>query len=713
LQFIASGTGAVAGNYLIFGRYNMSQKQVVKTACQLCVAICGMNVHLENGKIVKVEGMPEHPANLGRLCPKGAAAIDYVYSKDRLKYPMKKVNGQWQRISWDEALDTIAAKLLEVKEKHGARALAVCVGGTILYSAAPGLTLLRRFLDVHGSPNYFSVDSMCYRPRMIAYIMTYGNYPSPDPENARCIILWASNPRASHPMRARQIERGMKKGAKLIVIDPRRTNAAQKADIHLQVRPGTDCALALGMLNVIISENLYDADFVSNWTVGFDKLAEHVKPFTPEEVEKITWVPAETIRRAARLYATTRPATILQGVNGLDQTTSGFQSARAVAILQAITGNVGTPGGFVTSSGLHLSPMRLPDMVKEKAIAEERYPLAYQIWDRPIGEGQGMVLYDTLLTDEPYPIKAMIIQGSNPLLSWPNSNKLREALGKLDFLAVMTVFMSETAELADIVLPAATFLEKEDIVVDIYWMEYGIPYLLLRKKVLQFEEARSDAEFWLELARRMGYGEYFPWNDPGEVIDYLLEPSGLSMKQLKDEMPGGLQYRSVVYNQHKDRGGFRTPSGKVEIYSETMKNLGYDPLPTYREPIESPISTPELAKDYPVILTTGARMLGNLHSQLRNIPKLRKLAPEPLAEIHPDTARKYNINDGDTITVETKRGSIDIKARVTEDILPGVVNVPHGWSEANVNALTFEQPGDPVSGLPTLKALLCRVREKP
>jgi len=671
-----------------------------------------MNVYLEDGKIVKVEGIPEHPANLGRLCPKGAATIQYVYSKDRLKYPMKKVNGQWHRISWDEALDTIAAKLLEVKEKHGARALAVCIGGIVLYSVFPGVSLLRRFLDVYGTPNYFSVDSMCFRPRMIAYVMTYGNFSIGNPEDAKCIILWASNPRASDPMRAREIERAVKKGAKLIVIDPRRITTAKKADLHLQVRPGTDCALALGMLNVIVSENLYDAEFVNNWTTGFDKLAEHVKPFTPEEVEKITWVPAETIRRAARLYATTKGATILQGTNGLDQTTSGFQSARAVAILQAVTGNIDVPGGFVTPSGLRLSPMRLPEMVKEKAIAEERYPLAYQIWGRPIGEGQGMVLYDTLLTGEPYPIKAMIIQGSNPLLSWPNSNKLREALGKLDFLVVMSVFMSETAELADIVLPAGTFMEKEELV-DIYWGTFGIPYLMLRKKVLQFEEAGADAELWLELAKRMGYGEYFPWKDTGEVIDYVLEPSGLSMKQLKEEMPSGVMYGSIQYGRYKDRGGFRTPSGKVEIYSETMKDLGYDPLPTYREPIESPISTPELTKDYPVILTTGARMLGNLHSQLRNIPKLRKLVPEPLAEIHPDTARKYGINDGETIIIETKRGSIELKARVTEDILPGVVNVPHGWSEANVNVLTFEQPGDPISGLPTLKALLCSVRKKP
>ncbi|MCK4926534.1 molybdopterin-dependent oxidoreductase, partial [Candidatus Aerophobetes bacterium] len=478
----------------------------------------------------------------------------------------------FERISWDEALDTITAKLLEVKEKHGARALAVCVGGTILYSAAPGLTLLRRFLDVYGTPHYFSADSMCYRPRMIAYIMTLGWFPSPDPENAKCVIVWANNPHASDPMRARLIERALKKGAKLIVIDPRRTTAAKKADLHLQVRPGTDCALALGMLNVIVSENLYDAEFVNNWTIGFDKLAEHVKPFTPEEVEKITWVPAETIRSAARLYATTRPATILQGTNGLDQTTSGFQSARAVAILQAITGNIDVAGGFVTPSGLRLSPMRLPDMVKEKAIAEERYPLAYEIWGRPIGEGQGMVLYDTLLTGEPYPIKAMIIQGSNPLLSWPNSNKLREALGKLDFLVVMSVFMSETAQLADIVLPAATFMEKDDIIVDIYWMEYGIPYVMLRKKVLQFEEARSDAEFWLELAKRMGYGEYFPWKDAEEFLDYVLEPTGLSTRQLREEMPGGVQYGFIKYDKYKEKGGFRTPSGKVEIYSETMKD---------------------------------------------------------------------------------------------------------------------------------------------
>jgi len=670
-----------------------------------------MNVYLEDDKVVRVEGMPEHPVNLGKLCPKGAAAIEYVYSPDRLKYPLKKVNGQWQRISWDEALDTIAAKLIDIREKHGARALAVCVGMVILLSGPPGYSLYRRFCDVYGTPNYFSVDSMCFGPHQIAYIMTYGNFPVGDINNAKCVILWGHNPDASQPMMARQVNRAMGKGAQLIVIDPRRIISAKKADIHIQVRPGTDCALALGMLNVIISENLYDADFVNNWTTGFDKLVEHVKPFTPEEVERTTLVPAETIRRAARLYATTKPASIIQGVNSLDQTTSGFQNARVVAILQAVTGNVDIPGGFVVSPGLHLNPSRLPDMLEEKAFAEEQYPLAYQIWGRLIGEGQGMILHDALLTGQPYSIKAMIVQGSNPLLSWPNSNKLREALGKLDFLVVMSVFMSETAQLADIVLPACTFMEKEDLI-NSYRDIYGIPYVMLRKKVLQFEEARSDAEFWLELAKRVGYGEYFPWKDAGEFLDYVLEPAGLSTRQLREEMPGGVQYGSIKYDKYKEKGGFRTPSGKVEIYSETMKDLGYDPLPTYREPLESSVNTPDLAKDYPVILTTGSRLLGKLHSQLNNMPKLRKLAPEPLAELHPDTARKYGINDGETIIVENSRGSIEIKAKVTKDIMPEVVNIPHGWSEANVNVLTLEQPGDPVSGVPNCKALLCRIRGK-
>ncbi len=678
------------------------REESVNTACGFCVAGCGMKVSLDNGRAVRVEGLPDHPVNSGRLCPKGASAIDYAYSQDRIKFPMKKIEGEWKRITWDEALATIAAKLLQVRREHGPEALAVVAGMTVLLSGPVGKGLMRRFCDAYGTPNYYSVDSMCFNPHLMAYVSTFGNFPVPDINNSKCVILWGTNPIASQPMKARRIASAQANGAKVIAIDPRRTASAKKADMYVPIRPGTDCALALGMMNVIISENLHDAAFVDRWTFGFEELAGHIRSFTPERVARITGTPAETIRQVARLFATSESASIVQGTMSLDQSRTGFQTARAIAILQAITGNVDSKGGFADPPLLPLRSLRLREMVRGKAIGEYKYPLAYRIWDREIGEGQGMVLHDALLTGQPYPIKAMIVQGSNPVLSWPNSSKLKEAFEKLDFLVVMSLTMSETAEMADIVLPAGTFLEKEDIM-EIYRSESGIPYAMLRKKVIQYEEARSDADFWLELAKQIGFGKYFPWQDTRGVIDHLLEPTGLSA----DDLANGLAYGSIRYGRYEEKG-FHTPSGKIELFSETMADLGYDPLPAIELAGEESIGDAGPDEAYPLTLTTGARHLTRLHSQLHNIQKLRKLNPEPLAEMHPDSAERLGIEDGEIIRIETETGSIDIRARVTEDIIPGVINIPHGWAEANANQLTSEQPGDPVSGTPVLKSLRCR-----
>lgn len=663
-----------------------------------------MNVRLKDGQIVTVEGMKEHPHNQGALCPRGAAAAQHNSSEDRLKIPLIRSGNEWKDISWDEALDVIATRLQQLKEKHGAKSLAVSLGMNMILGGAATVGIIRRFLDVYGTPNYLTVDSICYRPRVVANTLTFGKVPIPEPEKAKCIILWVHNPAASSPITAsRKIRTGIQNGAKLIVIDPRRTKLAQNADIHVQPRPGTDCALALGLLHVIISEKLYDKEFVEKHTKGFPELVEHVQSFTPEKVADITWVPPDSIVEIARVFALIKPSCVVPGVNSLDQTASGFQTTRAIAILTAITGNLDVPGGASAISRPRLKSLRLPDLLQEKPLGAEEYPLSYSVFGKMIGEGQGMVLPDTVLTGKPYPIKAMIVSGSNMVVSWPNSMKIRKMLQKLDFLVIMDIFMSETAELADIVLPAATFLESTD-------MLDHFTYVMLRKKLTRFAESLPDGEFWLKLAHKMGYNEYFPYKDMDDVLQSMLEPTGLSFEQLYCESPQGVQYGEVKYGQYRDKG-FRTPSGKVELYSETMRELGYDPLPTYCEPVESPVSTPDSARDYPLILTTGARSTGNLHSQLRNVPELRTITPEPLAEINPSTAQNYMIVEGETIILENSRGSIQIKAKITEDIIPNVVSIPHGWAQANANLLTQEADGDPISGIPSLKSGLCRIRK--
>jgi len=360
---------------------------------------------------------------------------------------------------------------------------------------------------------------------------------------------------------------------------------------------------------------------------------------------------------------------------------------------------------------IRMRPIRLLEMMEGKPLGVDRYPLTYEVYGTLFGEGQAMTLPETLLTDEPYPIKTMIIASSNPLLTWPDSRKVKEAFGKLDFLVVMTQSMTETAQLAHIVLPAASFLERIGICTRSYSAK-GFPYILLRKKIVEVGECWSDIKFWLELSKRMGYEEYFPWKDEEEMFDYLLEPSGLTLKQLRDDEPSGLFYAPITYRKYEQKG-FGTPSGKVELYSETLERLEQAPLPTHREPRESPISTPDLAREYPLILTTGARIDRYLHSQLHNIPRLRKGAPKPIAEIHRRTAAEYGIEDREKVIVETKRGGIELEARVSDDILPQVVSISHGWAEANVNLLTDIGFDDPITGVPGFKATLCKIYKAP
>jgi anaerobic selenocysteine-containing dehydrogenase len=328
------------------------------------------------------------------------------------------------------------------------------------------------------------------------------------------------------------------------------------------------------------------------------------------------------------------------------------------------------------------------------------------------GESQSMLLSDMILSEDPNPVKVAIFSGSNALATWPNAHKMRQALKKLELLVVADLFMTEMAEMAHIVLPAASFYERTDFV-DMYRLLSPNPYIMLRKKVIEpLGESRSDLDFWFALARRMGYGEAFPWKTQEEAIDYLLEPSGFSVKSLTEDMPQGSFIRPITYKSY-ERKGFQTPSGKVELYSEELAKLGHSPLPAFIENPESPVSRPDLAREYPLVLTTGGRILYFQHSQLRNIPRQRRRYPDPLAEVNPKTAKELGVADGDEVVISTPRGSIEVKARVTEDIVAGVVHMTHGWShEANVNLLTDNAAADKIVGYPALKGLLCRMTKK-
>ncbi|HLA28204.1 MAG TPA: molybdopterin oxidoreductase family protein [Syntrophales bacterium] len=680
----------------------MDELKEIKTLCAMCIWGCGIIVSVKEGIIVKVKGDPDHPWNRGRLCPKAAYLIEQFYSARRITHPIKKVGGKWERLTWDDALDTMALQLNKIKKNYGPEAWAMVTGMGMIGQGFQNKHFLQRFCDVYGSPNFIAPETVCFLSRITANILTFGMFPFADPRNSQCVVLWGNNPSASDQMAAEDVKWAKSQGAKIIVIDPRKTYFAKEADIYTPIRPGTDCALALSLLRVIIEEELYDKPFVEKWTAGFDQLRAHVKEFTLDRGAAITGIPAKIIESIARNYASSKPAVILQGTNSLDQHPTGFQNNRALAILEAITGNIDVTGGhLIAGPPPNFTPLRLPELVKKKGIGKDQFPLFVGDWTC-----QGMLIPDMILTGKPHPIKALTIVASNPILVWPNSQKMKKALANLEFLSVTTLTMNETAEMADLVLPAAGCLERTEITEVALLGAKG--YMSLRNKVADYQECWSDVKIFLNLAKRMGYENYFPWRDEGEVLQHIFKDTGININDYLGKT-NFIKYGEVKYKSY-ETSGFPTASGKVELYSTVMAQFGLDPLPSFVEPPESPVSSPDVAKDYPVILTTGARILQYIHTSSSEVAVFDKKFPGPFAEIHPRTAGDYGIGDGEAMIVETRRGAIEVEARVTEDIMPQVVSIPHGWSQGNVNVLTDETPADPVTGYPALKALLCRIR---
>ncbi len=697
---------------------------VVKSTCRMCHGVCGVLVHIKDNKVVKISGDPDCPTSLGYTCAKGRASAELLYHPDRLKFPLKRMGARgenkWQRISWDEALDTIASEFLKVKREYGVQSIAGSQG-----TGRPYTVFWARFLNSLGTPTSFGGGHICYLPRLASTAMTCGTLPICDYYGfggvyPKCVVVWGCNiieAGASDGMCGHQLAQTLRRpGTKSILIDPREIGIGRKATHWLQIRPGTDDALALGMLHVIIKEKLYDDDFVSKWTVGFDDLRERVESYTPERVAEITWIPAEDIQAAARTYATTKPACIQWGVS-VDQNINNFQTSRAILCLSAITGNLDVPGGdvfWVPPAGVVPQSWRLnpsifgpeipPDM-KAKKIGAGKYRVLAQVHPHDF--------FEAVLSEKPYPIKALFVMGGNILVSHSYSEEMVQALKKIDFTVATELFMTPTTQLADIVLPASSWLEQDDVA-DIHF----VWCVLIRQKVATIGECRDDRQIIIDLAHRMGMKDAFPWKNVREYCDWILKDSGITFEEFKKIgiLKGEMRYRKY------EKEGFATPSGKVELRSSTVAALGYDSLPYYVEPPESPYSTPELFKDYPLIMTTGGRSEGYFHSEGRQIESLRKLNPDPLLDIHPDTAKSLNIVDGDWVLIESPRGGkIRLKARLTDGILPGVVHTPHSWwfpekgppdygyKESNANMLTGNLPYDIHTGSESWRSFLCKV----
>ena len=691
-------------------------EDIVRSCCRMDHGGCGILIHLKDGKPVRIEGDPDCPINRGTLCSKGLAGLHKLYSPRRLKYPLlrdgERGEGKWKRISWDEALDLIATRMLEAKEEFGAESVVFGQGTHRSYEY-----FLWRLANVFGSPNVMAAGYLCYYPRVIGSHLTHGFYPIPDYEYPpSCIMMWGNNvvTTSADGVCGAQLLRALDRGSKFIVIDPRYTPMAARADIWVQLRPATDLALALGMLNVIIEEGLYDREFVRDWTFGFDELRERVREYPPEEVERITWVPAEILRAAARLYATSKPASIQWGV-AWEQNVNAVQTARAMSFLRAVTGNLDVPGGDrnwtpppVVKSTAFMLPNKLPPEQQAKMLGADKFKLAV------LGQTLApQLVIKAILEEKPYLIKVLYLHGTNPLVTLPNVEEAYQALMKVDFSVLVDLFMTPSAELADVVLPAASYLELNDI--GNYWQRCGL--LWVRQKVAQIGEAWSDQKIMNELGKRLGYEEYF-WSDVEESLDYILEPAGVTFEEFK--RLGYLQGRQE-YRKYRKKG-FKTPSGKAELYSQRFADWGYDPLPAYQEPPGTPYSDPQLAEEYPLIMTTS-RIPAFFHSENREIPILREVFPEPVMEIHCHTAAQLGIADNDWVYIQTKRGRIKQKAYLTENIDPRVVMVSYGWwfpeegvetlhgfRRANINVLVGNDPPyDPFVGAIQTRGIVCKV----
>lgn len=687
--------------------------EIIKSTCGFCYAGCGILIHLEDGKPVRIEGDPESPVNSGIVCEKAMASLEYLYHPERLRYPLKRAGnrgeGNWQRISWNEALETVADHLNSIKGESGAESV------VFIHGAAKGLqeTYLRRFANVFSSPNLASVGHVCFLPRKFGSITTFGYKPNADyGYPPRCIVVWGSH--KSKIAEFRSTLEAVDKGARLIVIDPRKTELSRRADVWVRLRPGSDLALVLGMINVIIDEWLFDKSFVEEWTIGFDELKAHVGKYPLELVEQITWVSRNLIREIARIYATTRPGCIQMG-NAFEHTINSFQTVRAISILKAITGNLSVPGGEVFRNPLPIPDRYALELSLDNMLPEEKRKLRlgaanqfapfYQYAHPP-------AVIKAMREGKPYPLRMAYIQGSNTLLTYPNAKEVYKALMGLEFLVVAELFMTPTAALADIVLPSASYLEFDSIVNAPYY-----PIAQVQQKVAEIDECWPDFKILNELAKKTGMGEFF-WEDNRDLLDFILKPAGIDFDEFREQ---GSMAGQIEYYHYKEKG-FNTPSGKVELFSKQLQDWGLDPVPVFYELQESPLGDTDLARQYPLVLTSWKSEYYR-HSGQRQVKALRDQHPEPLVYINPKTAVESGISEGDWVWIATKRGRIRQKAALSDDIDPRVVGVDYawwfpekgvenlyGWRESNINILTDDSP--PYSrelGSTNLKGILCRV----
>ena len=700
----------------------------IPTTCWECSTCCGALAHVEDGRVTRIDPNPAHPASRGAFCVKGIRGLsELTYGKARLLHPMRRVgergSNQWKEISWDEALDAMADGYSKAIAKHGPLSLAGAVGGAF-FSRGPIVALLMRAM---GSPNVLINQDLCGGCRGVSDMVTgLAIQGGEDVDHANTVLMVGANPHAANPVQWARIKAAKARGAKIVVLDPMRSEAAKIADLWLRPLPGSDAAIGLAMMHVIIAENRHDATFISNWTRGFEQLAERVAVWTPERAASVSGVPADLILAAARAYAD-GPSAFVSG-HGIDAVSNGVQTFRAFHCLVAISGNLDRAGGNRRAKRprgfrnyfdvIHDPAFQLPAEVTGKRLGAERFPL----WAGAAGwqaACHNPTVIDAILTGKPYPLRAMYVSGVNIAVTYPGSQRTIEALRSLDFLAVAAHSMNPTAALADIVLPKTTTLEEEDVSIN----AQGPCVTWTSALAARSGEVRTDVEIAAGLIERMAARGaanplLMPWRTQREFNASLLKDTGLSIEDLA--RTGFAEFEHKLGNFQAQ--GFKTPSGKAELWSQRMADAGLDPLPAYEPTGASGENDPA----FPYTLQTGLREKTYHHSRFREQAWARKVSPDPLLKIHPDTAQSLGVADGDWVSVETPRGrgACRVKASVTDATAPGIVVTGMGWwlpetagpefgaLDININAaLSYAGPYDPASGSADTRGLPCRIRK--
>ncbi len=711
----------------------------VPTFCPLCVSRCGARADVSDGTLLALHPDPSHPTGQA-ICVKGKAAPEIVYHPSRLLHPLRRTRPKgaadpgWERISWDEALDAVAERLQAAAATDGPESVAFSTSSPSTSAISDSVDWIQRLIRAFGTPNYCGYMELCGWGRYLAPLYTFGaSVPGeylPDLENAGCILFWGYNPSVARLAHATSTVAAVRRGAKLVVVDPRKAGLAAKADHWLRVRPGTDAALALSITHVMIEHGWYDADFVRDWTNAtdivdgasvWDLLVKRCAEFAPERAAAITGVsPADIVATAQTIWQA-RPVAFYTW-SGLEQHSGTTQAIRAINVLYALTGSLDVPGGNVLFESVPTNP------IDGKELLSESRPAAVGFDTRPLGPARfefvtGEDFYTAALDRR---VKALVGFGGNMVMAHADSLRGRDALSSLDFFAQADLFMTPTAELADIVLPVATPFESEALKVGFEYSQEAQSLVQLRQPLVAPRgEARSDLQIVFELATRLGLGAHFWDGDIEAAFRHQLLPSGVTLEELRAH-PEGVRLPLVTrYRKYADVG-FATPSGKVELYSSTLAAHGYEPLPAYQEPLISPRSRPDLAERYPLILSC-AKTLFFCESQHRQVAALRKSARDPLVEMHPSTAESRGIEAGDWVSLETPRGSVRARTKLNASLDPGVVFGQHGWWEAcdelglpgyppygpgsaNLNLVLPQTPSDPVSGSSPMRATVCEIR---